>query len=478
MSGRKVLTTVFDFLGLVITTQFLFLFVSVESALSMGPMFPLFDAEFSLNDTQLSLLTGACVLALGFSNFIIVPFSNIFGRRMASLVFCLLGIASCIWQALATSYRSMLAARVVNGIATATSETLLVQVVSDIMGYFLGLFIGPVISGNIAQKYGWRSFFWLSLGLTCFNFISLVICFPETRFSRDAMSKASDPNTYTQSTQSMKQGNQEAESEQLENIERAITPGTGRPSRSQFALWQIPETNWKAFLLRDILSPFRLFSFPIIVWAALNVAGPANILLFWNLTESSVLSAPPYNFSPSSVGYANFAFVVGGLVGLATAGPFSDWIAVWATKRNNGIREAEMRLPALLPYFFISVIGIVIGAVGYDRQWDWPVVLIIGYGFSGLCVTTIPTIAIAYAVECYKPISGEIMVVATVVKNTCGFAMSYWVMPMAAQRGFLVPAMVEFALTIGPMVLGLPIYFFGKYLRRLTSNSSVHSYAI
>lgn len=71
----------------------------VESALSMGPMFPLFAAEFQLDDTKLSLLIGACVLALGFSNFLIVPCSNIFSRRLASMVFCLLGIASCIWQA-------------------------------------------------------------------------------------------------------------------------------------------------------------------------------------------------------------------------------------------------------------------------------------------------------------------------------------------------------------------------------------------
>lgn len=99
----------------------------------MGPMFPLFAAEFHLNDTQLSLLTGACVLALGFANFIIVPCSNTFGRRFTSLIFCLLGITSCIWQALATSYTSILAARVINGIATATSETILVQVVADML---------------------------------------------------------------------------------------------------------------------------------------------------------------------------------------------------------------------------------------------------------------------------------------------------------------------------------------------------------
>jgi hypothetical protein len=35
----------------------------------MGPISPLFAAEFHLNDTQLSLLTGACVLALGFANY-------------------------------------------------------------------------------------------------------------------------------------------------------------------------------------------------------------------------------------------------------------------------------------------------------------------------------------------------------------------------------------------------------------------------
>jgi MFS family permease len=62
----------------------------------MGPMFPLLAAEFHLNDTQLSFLTGTCVLALGFSNFLIVPCSTIFGRRLTNLVFCLLGIVSCI----------------------------------------------------------------------------------------------------------------------------------------------------------------------------------------------------------------------------------------------------------------------------------------------------------------------------------------------------------------------------------------------
>lgn len=54
------------------------------------------------------------------------------------------------------------------------------------------------------------------------------------------------------------------------------------------------------------------------------LAGPADVLLIFNLTESSLLGAPPYDWNPGQVGYSNFAFAVGGLVGVLTAGPLSD----------------------------------------------------------------------------------------------------------------------------------------------------------
>lgn len=58
--------------------------------------------------------------------------------------------------------------------------------------------------------------------------------------------------------------------------------------------------------------------------------------------------------------------------------------------------------------------------VGVQEQWAWQAVIIIGFGFIGLQVVAIPTIAITYAIDCYKPISGEIMAIATVCKNTFG----------------------------------------------------------
>lgn len=127
----------------VVVSQGLFTWISVTGALSIAPMFPLLGKEFHLNNNQLAMLTGITVITLGFANFFIVPLSNIFGRRAIGLVFSVLIMLSCVWQALATSHRSLLAARAINGLVCATSETIPVQMIADV--FFLherGLWTG------------------------------------------------------------------------------------------------------------------------------------------------------------------------------------------------------------------------------------------------------------------------------------------------------------------------------------------------
>nr|POF23915.1 putative mfs-type transporter [Quercus suber] len=135
-------------------SQLLYVWVLVCSALSIAPMFPLLGMEFRLNQQQLSLLTGLNVITLGFANIFIVPLSNIFGRRPTSIFFGVLVVLTNIWQALATSHRSLLAARACNGIAAATSETIMVQVIADI--FFLherGFWVRCAVGVTIADVY-------------------------------------------------------------------------------------------------------------------------------------------------------------------------------------------------------------------------------------------------------------------------------------------------------------------------------------
>lgn len=136
--------------------------------------------------------------------------------------------------------------------------------------------------------------------------------------------------------------------------------GKGRPRRSQFSLIPKLEYDGSNILFRDVIAPFQIFLFPIVFWAAMSLGFAANCLLALNLTQSQVFAAPPYLFTPGQVGFVNFAFVVGGILGLLTAGPISDWVALRAARRNNGVREAEMRLVALVPYIAICLIGMTV----------------------------------------------------------------------------------------------------------------------
>jgi hypothetical protein len=148
--------------------------------------------------------------------------------------------------------------------------------------------------------------------------------------------------------------------------------GKGSPSRKQFGLFT-PHKNWVKALALDFWIPWRLFAFPIVEFAAFVVSWSASSFLTINLTQSQNFAAPPYNFSSQSVGFMNFALLIGAFIGLATNGPLSDWIAARATKKNRGIREPEMRLPALIPYVCIMLLGNFIVAFGYQHKWDWKV---------------------------------------------------------------------------------------------------------
>lgn len=203
--------------------------------------------------------------------------------------------------------------------------------------------------------------------------------FPETRFrrsqNRSFVGSLGTNNARIESESQRKQSrgesstNSEIEKEsirpsQFTSLDRGMTivehQGTGRPSQAQFSLVPTLEFEGSLTIIRDVIAPVQIFAFPIILWAALSLGFAANSLLALNLTQSQVFAAPPYNFSSAAVGFVNFAFVVGGIIGLLTAGPVSDWVSMKATMRNKGIREAEMRLVALVPYIAINLVGMTV----------------------------------------------------------------------------------------------------------------------
>lgn len=123
----------------------------------------------------------------------------------------------------------------------------------------------------------------------------------------------------------------------------------GAPGPSQWGIYSPTANPYKAVLLA-LWIPWKLFAFPIVEFASFVVSWACSFYLSLNLTQAQNFAAPPYSMSSQTIGFFNFAIIVGAMIGLATAGPLSDWISARSTRKNGGIREPEMRLPAMSAY--------------------------------------------------------------------------------------------------------------------------------
>lgn len=351
--------------------------------------------------------------------------------------------------------------------------------------------IGPIISGAMADHVGWRNFWWLNTALIGLSFITIVFLFPETKWHRhhvgelDQTSVVADSKPTVQinekTTSDSPSSVAVADSEEVtpapltatETAERDPWLGRGVPSKAQWGIYSPNPTPIKSILL-DLWIPWKLFAFPIVEFASFVVSWSCSSFLTINLTQTQNFAAPPYSWSSQSIGFTNFAIFVGAMIGLATAGPLSDWVSARATAKNRGIREPEMRLPAMIPYVIIMYLGNIVVSVGYEKKWPWQAIVVIGYTCAGIQVAALPGIVSTYAVDSYKPVAGSLFVSMTVNKNLWGYGFSKFITEWIIQDGYIPPIMTNASLILLWCLFGILFYFKGKTFRKWSRNSSVH----
>lgn len=366
-----------------------------------------------------------------------------------------------IWRARAQSYNSFMGACVLNGIGAGPAETIMPAVIADIfflhdrgkwntlywVFYMGSLMVGPIISGPMADHAGWRNFWWLNVAMGALGIVMLIFMFPETKWHRVhpgelvAQTTTSTPPEHAEKPVMEGEKGTMAALEQTSTMHQMTTNeaqdpylGKGAPSKSQWGFYT-PNANPVKTVLQDLWTPWKLFTFPIVEFASFVVSWSCSSFLTINLTQTQALAPPPYNFTSEKIGFTNFAILIGAMIGLATAGPFSDWVSDRATRKNKGIREPEMRLPAMIPYVIIMYLGNIIVAVGYQNHWPWEAIVIIGYTCAGIQVAALPAIASTYAVDSYKPVAGSLFVSITVNKNVWGYGFSKFITPWSESAG-------------------------------------------
>lgn len=394
-----------------------------------------------------------------------------------------------------------------NGIGAGPAETIQPAVIADIfflhdrgkwntlywVVYMGSLMIAPIISGAMAENVGWRSFWWFNTGLIGLSTIMIFFMFPETKWHRqhpgeihhDLITGGKKQPSSAETKENMKA--EEASSVEnadsvaiapvpltaVETAERDPWLGKGKPSKSQWGFYTPNPHPLKSIFL-DLWIPWKLFTFPIVEFASFVVSWSCSSFLTLNLTQTQAFAAPPYNWSSQTIGFTNFAIFAGAMIGLVTAGPFSDWVAARLTARNRGIREPEMRLVAMIPYVIIMYLGNIIVSVGYENKWPWEAIVIIGYTCAGIQVAAIPGIASTYAVDSYKPVAGSLFVSITVNKNVWGYGFSKFITDWIVDDGYIPPIMTNASLILLWCLFGILFYYKGKTFRRWSRKSSVH----
>ncbi|KAF2110617.1 MFS transporter-like protein [Lophiotrema nucula] len=502
--------------GACITATTMVTFTQGFGPLALAPMFPALMESFNCTLPEAVQFTGICILVLGFSNFIWVPLSTSFGRRPVYLASQLICFATSIWRAKAKSYGSFMGACVINGLGAGPAESIQPAVIADIfflhdrgkwntlywVAYMGSLMVGPIISGAMTENINWQSFWWFNTAIIGLSFIMVVFMFPETKYHRQhpdeiihqakqgspapSSTEKTEPPTAIENTSAKHDGEdithvpttasalpQLAGLTLEETAARDPYLGKGKPAKYQWKLFQPQPHPFKSMAL-DLWIPWKLFAFPIVEFASFVVSWSCSSFLTLNLTQSQAFAAPPYNFKPMSIGFFNFAILVGALIGLATAGPLSDWVSARSTRKNRGIREPEMRLPAMIPYVIIMFLGNIVVAVGYQKKWPWEAIVIIGFTCAGIQVAALPSISSTYAVDSYKPVAGSLFVSITVNKNVWGYGFSKFITEWAEEDGFIPPIMTNASLILLWCLFGILFWWKGKTFRRWSRNSKVH----
>lgn len=186
--------------------------------------------------------------------------------------------------------------------------------------------------------------------------------------------------------------------------------------------------------------------------------------LTFNYIMPLKVTAPPYNWSELNSGLISVATIIG--YGLAI--PFttsSDRLAARLTKKNNMIREAEMRLGVCLPAMLLAPAGLIVFGFTAQRNLHW-----IGY-FAGVIMTQFAsyfyfTFVLSYALDSYTANTSEMLIAMNLGKQAISFGMGIDILEWVTQNGYAVMiAGVFCGVLLANNLALIPFMLYGKRIR-------------
>lgn len=123
-------------------------------------------------------------------------------------------------------------------------------------------------------------------------------------------------------------------------------------------------------LLKLFFRPVVLLLLPPVLWATLVMSVTIGFLVAISSNFATAFQST-YGFEPWQAGLCFISTIISSLIAIFFGGKFSDWVADALTRRKGGIREPEMRLPALSVAMVTAPLALVLYGVGIEKGLHW-----------------------------------------------------------------------------------------------------------
>ncbi|GAA5967638.1 hypothetical protein JCM8115_007012 [Rhodotorula mucilaginosa] len=364
------------------------------SAAAVIPSFETFVEEFDITITQASYFVSVPIIFLGVFPLLWSPISKRIGRRPVLLASAILSAAMHFAGAYTHSYGALMTTRVFQAIFLSPPQSIGANIVGETFflhekGAKLGVWtlftslgppVAPLTMGPLVYNTGtWRWTFWLLAIINLVQFFLYLFLAPETAgFVRPE--RAAD-------------GSEAAKARSVSTVK---TPWW----HLYFKFRRVSDDPWSQ-LPMEVVRPLAMaFKLPVLLptVAYSVVFAYCNVLL---TVEIPSLLGRKYELNAQQVGLQFVGAVIGAILGEIVAGTGSDLWMLWRTKRANGNREPEFRLPFAIPGVLVAAVGIIIFGVQLQntQAGHWNVTPVIGVAIALFGTQLVTTVIYAYTVE-------------------------------------------------------------------------------
>ncbi|GAB7331063.1 hypothetical protein MBLNU13_g02553t1 [Cladosporium sp. NU13] len=469
-------------LGVIVTCCWYSIF-SLVLVGGAGPILPFFIEEYApmgYDVEEIVKLTTYPSLVMALGAFMILPLCIVFGRRPVLLGCCFLLLGSTIGAAKSNSYQTHMACRILQGIATGATESILPLAITDISflderGLLYGFYWGTqncinavftITVSYLAADMGWRWFYWLLTICSGFGCLLAFVCLPETRYNRSPMSVRGQVVHTDEFGVTRVLSDEEAREYGAFDANNILASNNGNSTRKRSfisTLNPVSPVLPNGFKVAGtvLIKMLSALSSPAVIWAILASSISLGVGISMSLTYGTVLTEG-FGWAPATVGLVNCGILPASLIAMFWAGWLGDKTNIWLAKRRGGTHLPEDSLVSLiLPTIKYSSWGVI---MGWTLQQ---------FGFVVCLITTTH-----FAAEAYPSNPGPALVLVVGMKNIVSFGKkptrryvvgdieaynstgaSFGIVPMVHTWNYLTAYMVLFALFVFIFLLGIPIYF-------------------